>query len=224
MVAGHPQTIIEYFRLSSIYGEAAPVLVPIGGKLNRALSRFGDTLLIVENGGSTAILGKTWANTRVTNYWLRQYLLNVMFSSIPEVFGGNIIKDAKRNKHYFVYNLHKITIREDVLEQKGTLLYINKACEIQRLNGATGSFGGTKQEFGSQATDIRCHLKEITADLRTERPALLERADFLLYMQNSQDLQVLDRIAIDTINYQVEHIDRITCQGLHEAQLSLDKR
>lgn len=230
MVEGHVQTIIEYFRLSLVGDDTALILgegdisVPVQGKKYRALARFGDTLLIVRDDGSTLILGKSWANRRIANYWLRQYVLNVMFIGSPEIFGGDVIRDVKRSKYYFVYNLHKLTLRENVIEQNGTLLYINKACEIQRLQGTVGPFGGTKQSFSSQVTDVRCHLREITADLRTERPGLLERASSLLYTQNDENLQILDRIIIDSVNYQVEHIDKTTYQGLFEAELSLDKR
>jgi len=41
------------------------------------------------------------------------------------------------------------------MEQKGTLLYINKECEIQRLTGTAGEMGGTNQTFTSQKTGIK---------------------------------------------------------------------
>lgn len=230
MVEGHVQTIMEYFRLSLIGGDTALILgegdisVPIQGKKYRALARFGDTLLVVRDDGSALILGKSWANRRIANYWLRQYILNVMFVGNPEIFGGDIIRDVKRVKYYFVYNLQKLTLRENVVEQNGTLLYINKACEIQRLQGTKGPFGGTKQAFVSQKTGISAHLREINADLRIERPGLLERASFLLYLQDSESLLVLDRVIIDSEKYLVEHINKVLLQGIFEVELSLDKR
>ncbi len=114
-------------------------------------------------------------------------------------------------------------LKDEVFEQKGTILYINNTCEIKRLQGTAGSMGGIIQSFTSQKADIRCHLQEISADLKIERPALLEVADFLLYIQNSEDLQILDRVVIDGVKYQVEYIGK-TLQGLFEAQASLDKR
>ena len=223
MVLGTTQTIIEYFRLSIVGGEIVLVLRPIGEKLIKALQRFGDTLLIIENGDQTIILGKSWANERVTNYWLRQYVRNVMFVNAPEVFGGSMIRDVKRSQYYFIYNLHKVTVKEDVLEQKGTLLYINKTCDIQRLSGTGGAMGGAKQTFTNEKINIRCHLREISGELRKERPALSEEANYLLYLQSTEDLLTLDRIIIDSENYQAGHINE-NLEGLIEAELSNDLR
>ncbi len=223
MVLGTTQTIIEYFRLSIVGGETVLVLRPIGEKLIKALQRFGDTLLVVEDGDYTSILGKSWANERVTNYWLRQYIRNVMFVNAPEVFGGSMIRDVKRSQYYFIYNLHKVTVKEDVLEQKGTLLYINKICDIQRLSGTGGAMGGAKQTFTNEEINIRCHLREISGELRKERPALSEEANYLLYLQSTEDLLTLDRIIIDSENYQAGHINE-NLEGLIEAELSNDLR
>ncbi len=223
MVLGTTQTIIEYFRLSIIGEETVLVLLPIGGKLIKALQRFGDTLLVVEDGDYTSILGKSWANERVTDYWLRQYVRNVMFVNTPEVFGGSMIRDTKRDKYYFIYNLHKVTVQEDVLEQKGTLLYINKICDIQRLSGTGGVMGGAKQTFTNEKINIRCHLREISGELRKERPALSDEANYLLYLQNTEDLLALDRVIIDSENYQAGHINK-NLEGLIEAEISNDLR
>ncbi len=195
------------------------MLPEIGAKVNNALTKFGDTFLIDD---VTPILGKSWSNARVSSYWLRQYVRNVMFASTPEVFGGNIIKDVKRDQYHFIYNLHKVTVKDDILEQKGTLLIINKTCEIQRLSGTGGAFGGVKQTFVSEKTDIKGHLREISGALRTERPALSEEANYLLYLQSTEDLLTLDRVIIDSGNYQVGHINNLT--GLIEAELSNDLR
>ncbi len=223
MVLGITQTIIEYFRLSIVGGETVLVLFPIGGKLIKALQRFGDTLLIVENGDYTSILGKSWSNEKVSSYWLRQYVRNVMFANAPEVFGGRVIRDVKRSQYYFIYNLHKVTVKEDVLEQKGTLLYINKICDIQRLSGTGGSMGGRKQTFTNEKINIRCHLREISGELRKERPALSDEAKYLLYLQSEEDLEVLDRIIIDSENYQAGHINK-NFIGLIEVELNNDLR
>ncbi len=223
MVLGTTQTIIEYFRLSIVGGETVLVLLPIGGKLIKALQRFGDTLLVVEDGDYTAILGKSWANERVTDYWLRQYVRNVMFANAPEVFGGSVIRDVKRSQYYFIYNLHKVTVQEDVLEQKGTILSINKICDIQRLSGTGGAMGGAKQTFTNEKINIRCHLREISGELRKERPALSDEANYLLYLQNTEDLLALDRVIIDSENYQAGHINE-NLEGLIEAEISNDLR
>ena len=223
MVSGQTQTIIEYFRLSEIGGIISLVLIPIGGKLIKALQKFGDTLLIIENGDQTAILGKSWANKRVSNYWSRQYVRNVMFAGTPEVFGGNIIKDVKRDHYYFIYNLHKVTVKEDALEQNGTILNINEICAIHRLSGTGGAFGGAKQTFTLEKDDIRAHFTEISGELRKERPALSDEANYLLYLQSTESLLPLDRIIIDSENYQVGHINK-NLEGLIEAEISNDLR
>jgi hypothetical protein len=168
--------------------------------------------------------GKAGMINRATNPWATQYLKQAIFSADEIINPGEIIRDKTQDIYYFVYTLQREYISTILTAQVINLLKADKFCEIQRLQGQAGPFGGTKQEFVTQAQDIRCHLREITADLRTERPALLERASFLLYMQNNEDLQILDRAIIDAQNYQVEHIDKTIVQGLFEAQLSLDKR
>jgi len=224
MALGHTQTVVEYFKLSIVGEETVLVARPIGDKISEALQRFGDTLLIVSDDGYTAILGKTWLNARITDYWLLQYVRNVMFVNNPEVFGGNIVRDVIRSKYYLIYNIEKVTVEDDIMEQKGTLLYINKECEIQRLTGTAGEMGGTTQTFTSQKKEIKVHIREISSALREERPSLLETASFLLYLQNTETPAVLDRIVVDSKNYQVAHINKVEFEGIWELQMSLDKR
>ena len=224
MVSGTTQTVVEYFKLSIVGEETVLVARPIGDKISQALQRFGDTLLIVSDDGYTAILGKTWLNARITDYWLLQYVRNVMFVNNPEVFGGNIIRDVIRSKYYLIYNIEKVTLEDDIMEQKGTLLYINKECEIQRLTGTAGEMGGTNQTFTSQKKEIKVHIRAISSALREERPSLLETASFLIYLQNTETPLVLDRIVVDSKNYQVAHINKVEFEGIWELQLSLDRR
>ena len=189
-----------------------------------ALSRFGEDFEVVRQTGNIALKGKAGKITRATNPWATQYLKTAIFSADELISSGEIIHDKTEDIYYFVYTLQKQYINTTLTAQVMNLLKADKVCQIQRLQGQAGPFGGTQQTFITQATGIRCHLREITADLRTERPALLERASFLLYVQNSEDLLILDRVVIDNQNYQVEHIDKTTVQGLFETQLSLDKR
>lgn len=196
----------------------------IKSKLNTALSKFGEDFEVVRQGGNVALKGKAGKITRATNPWASQYLKTAIFSADELINSGEIIHDKTQDIYYFVYTLQKQYINTSLTAQSINLLRADKACEIQRLQGQAGPFGGTQQTFVSQAQDIKCHIREISADLRTDRPALLERAAFLLYMQSTEDLQILDRVVIDAQNYQVEHIDKTIIQGLFEAQLSLDKR
>ena len=84
--------------------------------------------------------------------------------------------------------------------------------------------GGTTQTFTSQKKEIKVHIREISSALREERPSLLETASSLLYLQNTETPLVLDRIVVDSINYQVAHINKMEFEGIWELQLSLDRR
>lgn len=194
------------------------------GNLNKALGQFGEDLEVIRSSGNVDVKGKTGRIRRVTNPWAMQYLRQAIFGVAVEINPGEIIHDKTQNIYYFVYILQKNYKTTTLIAQSINLLLADSLCEIQRLQGTQGAFGGTKQEFVSQKTDIKCHLREITADLRTERPALLERASLLLYMQDTEDLQILDRIVINSINYQIEHINKIILGGLFEVQMSLDRR
>lgn len=196
----------------------------IKSNLNTALSKFGEDFEVVRQGENIDVKGKTGTSKRISNPWLAQFMKEAIFSADEIIYPGEIIHDKTNDIYYFVYTLQKQIIKTELVAQKINLLKINSSCNIQRLSASAGSFGGVKQEFTIVTSDIRCHLKQIDADLRTEKPALSETAEYLLYMQNIEDLQVLDRIVIANQNYQVEHIDRLTLEGLSEAQLSLDKR
>lgn len=192
--------------------------------LNTALQRFKDDFEIVRQTGNVSVKGKSGKITRANNPWAMQNLKQAVFSPDELIYSGEIIHDKTEDVYYFVYTLQRQYLKTTLTAQVINLLKADKICQIQRLQAQAGAFGGVKQIFATLAQDIKSHLREITSDLRTEKPALLERASFLLYTQNTEDLQILDRIKIDNQNYQVEHIDKLSLPGLFEAQLSLDKR
>ena len=192
--------------------------------LNKALRKFGDDLKVIRKAGNIDIKGKTGRIRRVTNPWAMQYLRQAVFSPDVEIDPGEIIRDKTQDIYFFIYIMQKNYKAATLVAQSIRLLLADSLCEIQRLQGTAGPIGGTTQSFVSQKTNIKCHLREISADLRTERPALLERAGFLLYTQSTENLVILDRIVIDSINYQVEHINKTSLEGLSETQMSLDKR
>ena len=197
-------------------------MAKIKSNLDSALTKFGDIFTI--NGTTTEILGKISVNRRTSNPWNAENIRSGIFSVTPEISGGDILYHVQANIYYLVYLMGKETLVDANIAQHVTLLKISKTCAIYRLSGTSGSMGGVKQTFTKQKENIKVHLREITGDLRVERPALLEMASFLLYMQSSEDLKMLDRVVIDSKNYQVEYIDKNTFSNLFEAQLSLDKR
>ncbi len=195
-------------------------------RLNTALNKFGERFEIIKTTGNVYLgRGKLSKVRRVNIPWLMQYLKASIFSSAITIQPGDRMHNKTQDIHDLVYILY-ITYTGDVFIAYPVILLIAAdSCEIQRVGaGTVGAFGGTQQTFTSQATAIRCHLKEISADLRTERPALLEVASYLLFMQDSEDVEALDRLIIDSVNYLVEHIDKTALAGLFEIQLSLDKR
>ena len=193
-------------------------------KLSTALDKFGEDFEIIRQGGNIDLKGKLGRVKRVTIPWAMQHLKDVIFGPEETINPNDIIHNKTQDIYFFIYTLHKQYKSTILVAQVATLLDADSLCDIQRLDGETGSFGGTKQTFQNQATDVRYHIREIISDMRVERPALLERALVLLYIRNTEDLHVLDRIVIDSRNYQVEHINKTTFQGLIEAQMSLDKR
>lgn len=192
--------------------------------LNQALERFKEDFEVIRESGNMDLKAKTSNLSRSTNPWVTQFMKEVIISTEVIINPGEIVRDKTNDVYYFVYTLQKQMLKTQLIIQKALFLRINNLCQIQRLSPQAGSFGGVKQQFITLGSDIRCHLREITADLRTEKPALLETAKYLLYLHNSVDLQVLDRVVINNQNYQAEHLDKLTLEGLFEAQVSLDKR
>ncbi len=199
----------------------------IKNRLNTALSRFGERFEIVRTTGNVYLgKGKLGKVRRVNIPWLMQYLKESIFGSAVTIQPGDIIYNKTQSIYYLVYILNKNYKGDRLIAYAVILLIADSSCEIKRISSsaAIGPYGGTQQTFASQKTSVQCHLREISADLRTERPALLEVASFLLYMQDSESVQVLDRLIIDSVNYQIEHVDKTALAGLFEVQLSLDKR
>ena len=197
----------------------------IKNRLNIALNKFGERFEIIRTAGNVYLgKGKLGKVRRVNIPWLMQYLKESIFGHAVAIQPGDIIHNKTQDTYYFAYILNKNYKGDRLIAYSVILLIAGSSCEIKRLSGTRGAYGGTQQTFTSQETGVRCHLREINADLRMEKPALLEVASFLLYTQDSIDVQTLDRLIIDSVNYQVEHMDKTALVGLFEVQMSLDKR
>ncbi len=199
----------------------------ISNNLDKALGQFGEEFEIIRDTDIDLGKGKLGKVRRVTIPWLMQFLKESIFGNGVEILPGDVLHNETQDIYYLVYILNKNYKGTNLVAYSVVLLIADSLYEIQRLgtDAAAGPFGGTKQTpFTSQKDDIRCHLKEISADLRTAKPALLEVASYLLFTQDTEDVQVLDRIVIDSVNYQVEHLDKTALDGLFEVQLTLDKR
>lgn len=196
----------------------------IKANLENSLSRFGDEFEILNNGVGKPILGRSWVNSRVSRHWGLQNLRLSIFASKPALDIGNIIYDKSKDERYFIYSNSKESVAGNTVFQKATLLRINAECKILRPIENAGLMGGVKLDFEENEKILPCHIRELNADLRAERPALSERANFLLYLHYKTGVNILDRIVLNKINYQVESINKIDFEGLLEVALSLDKR
>jgi len=192
--------------------------------LDRAVARFGDEIVIIRESGDISTKGRISLNRRFGQPWNAENLRQGIFSSMSTLIGGDILYHTIKDEYYFVYIKGTETLSNSSIAQQITLLKINNTCSIYRLSGTAGSMGGTKQSFTKQKEDIKIHLRAITGDLRVERPALSQTANYLMYLQNTEDIRILDRIVIDEKNYQCEVINENTYNGLYEVELSLDKR
>jgi hypothetical protein len=193
-------------------------------KIDFILNKFGDDFEIVRSTGNVSIKGKASKIKIITNPWDSQYLKQGTFNWDESIEPGEILYDTVQEIYYFVYTSHNYYMDSDLVAQSRILLMINATCEIKRLSGAAGEMGGTTQTFISQKTGIRCHLREVNASLKSENPGFSETVSFILYIQSTESPVILDRIVIDSVNYQVDRIDNITIDGIYKIDLSLDKR
>lgn len=199
-------------------------MTQLAEQLDRFLGTHGEDFEVIRVGGNVAVKGRSWTPRRISQHWGAEYLKEAIFSSGEVVSGGEIIHDKTNDIYYFIYQSQKAMVGKLTLARNIVLLKITEACEIKRPQDVAGEHGGSTKTFTSIATDIRCHLKVVSADLRGERPGLSEAAASLLYIQKTVDAQVLDRIVIGDRNFQVETLNKDEFAGLYELELNKDER
>jgi len=193
----------------------------IGRNLGKMIDRLGEGFQILPD---IDIKGRSWTNRRTSRHWSMENIRMALFKPAPVFAGGDVIYDVGRDKYFFVYTYQPQLLAGNLVAQQAVLLLVNASCEVLRATITSGSMGGSSMAFNSLETEVKCHLTQVTGDLREERPGLDMQTDFLLYMQDSEDLKVLDRVVVGEDNYRVNIVNSVDFEGLYEVQLSKDKR
>lgn len=176
---------------------------------------------MVNNVATTAVIGKvnrkggifSWENERQGTF-------------LPEVTlpNGALVENIAISEFYLIRSIYPELAGGEVAARVAQMLKLNATVTIQRQTPAYDDYGNvTGVTWPDHATNVKAFIEVVTQAMRQTDPGLLPSTVARLYIQNSNPLQVLDRVVFDK-NYQVDAIDSFQSPGLFVAQLSLDSR
>lgn len=141
-----------------------------------------------------------------------------LLQNVTIIDTGDLLKVDEQD--YLVTAMRKIQFMNT---NQANLLLCDEVCSLYRLEA---SYKGTVK-CGIQevcvAENIPCISKDTNGKMKTFDAGLLESTIKIVYLQESMNIKLTDRLVLGNKAYQVDSIDN-TVKGIAVLQLSEDKR